>query len=178
MTLDEVDQKGSQGVDLGVAEAPPQLVLHLPAFGQCPLADAFPGRARVQPLLTAVPAPLRALQETQRDMSSTSRVVACSATPRGSASRDTVGPLGGDRTKHETDDGRMRSPPTVATALTTVATAVRSLSVCAYPTPSSMAPSPPLLIDVALLVLTRAIVTTACGPANLYRPTGAWSPKD
>jgi hypothetical protein len=67
MTLDEVDQKGSQGVDLGVAEAPPQLVLHLPAFGQCPLADAFPGRARVQPLLTAVPAPLRALQETRRD---------------------------------------------------------------------------------------------------------------
>jgi hypothetical protein len=111
MTLDEVDQKGSQGVDLGVAEAPPQLVLHLPAFGQCPLADAFPGRARVQPLLTAVPAPLRALQETQRDMSSTSRVVACSATPRGSASRDTVGPLGGDRTKHETE----RRPHALAT---------------------------------------------------------------
>jgi len=65
----------------------------------------------------------------------------------------------------------MRSPPTVATAL-------RSLSVCAYPTPSSMAPSPPLLIYVAVLVLTRAIVTIACGPANLYRPTGAWSPKD
>jgi hypothetical protein len=58
MTFDEVDQKGSQGVDLGVdlgaAEALPQLVLRLPAFGQCPLADAFPGRARVQPLLTAV----------------------------------------------------------------------------------------------------------------------------
>ena len=65
----------------------------------------------------------------------------------------------------------MRSPPTVATAL-------RSLSVCAYPTPSSMAPSPPLLIYVALLVLTAAIVTIACGPANLSLPTGAWSPKD
>ena len=67
MTLDEVDQKRSQGVDLGVAEALPQLVLHLPALGQRPLADAFPGRAQVQPLLTAVPAQLRALQETQRD---------------------------------------------------------------------------------------------------------------
>jgi hypothetical protein len=44
-------------------------------------------------------------------MSSTSRVVACSATPRSSASRDTVGPLGGDRTKHETE----RRPHVLAT---------------------------------------------------------------
>ena len=105
-------------------------------------------------------------------MSSTSRVVACSATPRSSASRDTAGPLGGDRTKHETE----RRPHALATD--SGHRIERSLSVCAYPTPSSMAPSPPLLIYIALLVRTRAIVTTACGPANLYRPTGAWSPKD
>ena len=64
--LDEVDQKRTQSVDLRVAEAPPQLVLHLSALRERPLTDAFPGRAQVQPLLAAVARQLRALQVVQR----------------------------------------------------------------------------------------------------------------
>src|SRR5689334_21525366 len=64
--LDEVDQKLSQGVDLRVAEAPPQLVLHLSTLRERPLTDAFPGRAPVQSLLAAVAGQLRELQVVQR----------------------------------------------------------------------------------------------------------------
>src|SRR4026209_2364381 len=45
MTLDEVDQKLPQSVDLRVAEAAPQLLLHLPALPEGSLADSLPRRA-------------------------------------------------------------------------------------------------------------------------------------
>src|SRR3954451_23063114 len=65
MMLDEVDQKGTENVDLCVVEAPPQLVLHLSALREGSLTDAFPRRAQVQPLLAAVARQVRALQVVQ-----------------------------------------------------------------------------------------------------------------